>query len=180
MKVPPRDRRFPAMRARRQIWQRAEIKAKTLRTPRRPPLMESLVTPNCFPPTGTPADKRRSSPRQSSPRASPPSGLNQNIRCAACAYVFRGVDATVALLGHIQLFHNPGAHLGQPGGATAPRAGGGGPKRPNLDRPKVSDQCSPAGWEDFIKKWGCTPPRFLPRRAGSPLFFSNFRNVDRP
>ena len=40
----------------------------------------------------------------------------------------------------------------QPG--AAPRAGGGGPKQPNLDHPRIPDQCTPAQWEDFIKEWG--------------------------
>ena len=77
----------------------------------------------------------------------------QVIKCPNCPKVFYGEDAFVTVLGHAQVFHPPAR-----GAAASPLApqrtgGGGGPKRPNLAAPRVGDQCSPAAWEDFVRKW---------------------------
>ena len=75
---------------------------------------------------------------------------SQVVKCPNCPKVFHGEHAFVAVLGHAQISH-PLA-----GGAVAAPArtgGGSGPKRPNLAAPRVGDQCSPAAWEDFIRKW---------------------------
>ena len=79
---------------------------------------------------------------------------DQVVRCQHCPQIFRGADALLSVLGHAHIFH------GAIGGAAAPplapqRGGGGGsgPKRPNLAAPHIGDQCSPAAWEDFIRKW---------------------------
>ena len=75
---------------------------------------------------------------------------SQVVKCPNCPKVFYGEHAFVTVLGHAQIFHPLAG-----GAAAAPvRTGGGsGPKRPNLAAPRVSDQCSPAAWEDFVRKW---------------------------
>ena len=87
-----------------------------------------------------------------SPPTSPPASTTWAIECQVCRRVFRGADALLSVLGHTALVHSAA------GGAIAPpvapqRGGGGGPKRPNLEKPKVADQCSPAVWEDFIREY---------------------------
>ena len=78
---------------------------------------------------------------------------SQFIMCDACNRVFRGADAPVALLGHIGVTQNPSGRVGAAGRSPAPRDAGGGPKRPNLDCPKISDQCTPVQWGNFVKEW---------------------------
>ena len=79
--------------------------------------------------------------------------IKQVVKCHHCPEVFRGTDALLAVISHASVFH-PAAG----GGAASPLApqrsgGGNGPKRPNLAAPQIGDQCSPAAWEDFIRKW---------------------------
>ena len=76
---------------------------------------------------------------------------NQVVRCNLCAEVFHGVHTALTFRGHASLIHS--GRTANPAAPATAHGGGGGPKRPNLDRPSVPDQWSPAAWADFIKDW---------------------------
>ena len=76
---------------------------------------------------------------------------SQVVRCNLCAEIFHGVHAALTFLGHASLIH--GSRTADPAAPASAHGRGGGPKQPNLVRPSVSDQCSPAAWANFIKEW---------------------------